>query len=222
MLFGGGVEGATVDGGGEMTDAEELTFLRSIYKRERILKSVKSITRLEDDIDEPLKTCVMALALLGCEPVWSCCGFDYAGQPIHKSHEHGRCGIRLRDNDKTVWLVEQFQNNLPMYQRYANHWYFTKGTEHSREFYSLLCDIERGNAWPDRDGIHYSEPGVISIAVLESWLWGWEEHFSTKAVLKDSNSEYQHRFYHWQYPPKADWVIRKSAVMKRFEKVVQK
>src|SRR3990167_575278 len=162
-----------------MTDAEELTFLRSIYKRERILKSVKSITRLEDDIDEPLKTCVMALALLGCEPVWSCCGFDYAGQPIHKSHEHGRCGIRLRDN-------------------------------------------ESGNAWPDRDGIHYSEPGVISIAVLESWLWGWEEHFSTKAVLKDSNSEYQHRFYHWQYPPKADWVIRKSAVMKRFEKVVQK
>ena len=53
------------------------------------LESVRGMKNLRDDIDVPIRKLVAMFALLGCTPLWSCCGFDYDGQPMHKTHEYG-------------------------------------------------------------------------------------------------------------------------------------
>jgi hypothetical protein len=54
-----------------------------------VLASEETIQNLEDDIDKPMKLIVGAAALIGAKPQWSCCGFNYDGQPAHKDHVYG-------------------------------------------------------------------------------------------------------------------------------------
>src|SRR3990167_10289827 len=108
----------------ELTEQEfqEYLNLRSLYSREKMLESVRSVRCLRDDIDQPIRNCVAYLALLGCNPVWSCCGFDYIGQPIHKSHEYGSSGFCLTDNEQTRRLSESLETADMPYQKYMNKW----------------------------------------------------------------------------------------------------
>lgn len=200
------------------TEQEELAFYRRIYKRERILESIRSLRHVGDDIDEPIKNCVMALALLGCEPVWSCCGFDYDGQPLHKSHQYGASGVVCYETPRVEWLSREFEERPPLWQgtRY-DLWKIDKYNLYSRDFVTFISKAvgEKGNVWPDIESIHYSEPAVICIAVLESWLMGYILLMAEEVVLRSSNIEFRNRFPAWQYPPLPDWTVTKDELLER-------
>mgnify|MGYP001559825545 FL=1 len=189
---------------------EEFKQLRSIYKHDAIRQSALRIMYLEQDIDAPIKICVMALALLGCEPMWSCCGFDYAGQPLHKSHCYGTSGVALRDNPRTRWLTKQLEETRLEFQDYANAWRVAYTNHYGDARCGLTSDTHTGNVWPHIDSIHYSEPAAIAIQILETFLLGLSESFQDCVTLRDTNDEFHKRFSWWQYPAKADWLIRKS------------
>jgi hypothetical protein len=195
----------------------EFEYLRRHYQRERVRQSAAALT-LEQDIDAPIKKCVMALALLGCEPMWSCCGFDYDGQPLHKSHQYGSTGFALRDNPHTRFAMERLAAAGLSFQGYANAWRVRYQAGHYGDDKCYLnADIETKNTWPDKDSIHYSEPAVIAIQILEDYLLSQSSLFVDRVSLTDTNVEFQQRFHWWQYPTKAPWIIRKTDLVPEME-----
>ncbi len=193
----------------KLTDAEfeEFQALRAYHKRQLMLESAGDVS-LEQDIDGPIRRCVMAFALLGCEPEWSCCGFDYTGQPIHKWHEYGRTFFNLVANPKSLDVVERFMR-LGM----GTAWKAEPYTQNGVRMIALSADFAHIDQWNDKDCIHYPEPATHNIMVLQEYLMSRSAGFQDEVILRDSNVASQGHFKHWQYPPKADWVIRKSDLL---------
>lgn len=164
------------------------------------LSSAKKIKRLEDDIDEPIKRCVAMLALLQCEPKFSCCGFDYDGQPIHKSHQYGNPYITCHKNKFSEHILKLVSEN--------NMWKIKKrGSEIILE--EIITDKNGNPYWRSSSCIHFSEECVIAIACLERTLIQLKEYFSDSVSLFDTNVHNKRATKFWQYPPKESWTINK-------------
>lgn len=175
---------------------EEYQSLKKWAERENILSSVKSITRLEDDIDRPIKKCVAMLALLQCEPTFSCCGFDYDGQPFHKSHQYDKPYIRMKANKYSIALISS-----PI----ERGWWVKKiFNEISLEF-----SVNSNPDWRNPNCIHFSEEIVGGINYLERLLISGKDNMVDEIVLEDTNQKSKAKISEWQYPPKEAWVIRK-------------
>lgn len=202
-----------------ITPAEyaEFQHLRSLYRLESKLESVRQLGTLEADIDAPIRSVVAMLALLGCETMWSCCGFDYTGQPYHKSHQHGKSYIAMNDNEAIRTLTPVILEAMP-YQGKYTLWTIKLRQVYEDDGWVLLADLEKGNAWPDIDSIHYSEPGAIAIGILKKILFGLKDRFADSAVLGDYNGVHKSRYPDWQYPTLKDWVIKKADVLAMVEK----
>ncbi|MBT4586155.1 hypothetical protein HN960_05150 [Candidatus Peregrinibacteria bacterium] len=176
--------------------AEYQTLLKKskyIYSRD----SAKSIKSLEDDIDLPIKDCVAMLALIGCEPVFSCCGFDYDGQPLHKSHQLGYPYVRLTDN-----LYSEALLTSPFKQGWTAKIFGSQ--------ISLELNTSMNPHWRKASCIHYSEEAVIGIQYLENLLHNNKHLFNDFVVLKDTNASHASELKFWQYPPKTPWTIYKE------------
>lgn len=182
-------------------DYDEYQKLKEWKEKEEIRNSAKKITRLEDDIDLPIKKCVMALALLRCEPTFSCCGFDYDGQPFHKSHQYGEPYIRMKNN---IYSVSLSTNPI------SKGWNFEMvyGVD-----VGLTWKAPANPSWRDPKCIHFSEEIVIAIQWLEDRLLKASDNFMVSAILKDTNHENRKSLKYWQYPPKEDWLIKKSDLL---------
>lgn len=196
----------------EVSDDElsEYQHLKGIYTRELIQKSLDNMTRLEDDIDVPIKRCVMAFALLGCQPIWSCCGFDYSGQPIHKSHQYGRCYFILGNNYKTSWLTHNILFDSKTLLG-AVYWEISNKSESMVDLHCTFSNMIP--QWDNRDSLHYSEQIVQHIHCLENWLMSFSSLFEESAVIKDTNKAYKDVFQSWQYPVREDWIITKEDLL---------
>lgn len=182
---------------------EEYKNLKKWAKKEKVWVSAKGIEYLEYDVDAPIKKSVAMLALLGLEPLFSCCGFDYHGQPYHKSHQYGEPYIMVKDNQiSRSWLTMGENGNIGRGWRIRKH---VKGT-------LIIIFKAQGNPyWRKKDCIHFSEESAIGIANLESMLSGLKENFFSGIVLEDTNQNYKKSgVRHWQYPPKKPWVIKKE------------
>lgn len=162
--------------------------------------SAREIKNLEDDIDLPIKNCIAMLALLGCEPTFSCCGFDYQGQPAHKSHQLGFPYIRMKKNTMSIAISTDGLD-------FGKHgWTF-------REFHGeILLELltSMNPHWRNKSCIHYSEECVIGIDWLERKLFTGRGNFKDMVVLKDTNANHRAHLKFWQYPPKKPWTIYKS------------
>ena len=200
----------------EITDEEmeELDRLRHWYKRQQVLESVRASDRLEDDIDAPIKKCVMALALLGSEPRWSCCGFDYENQPIHKDHIYGGVGFTFRYTTRSHEIISRIISHDFVY---VDNFKASFHNQDGVQSITIYASIERGKMWTDLHSIHYGELGATTIGYLEDFLLSMSNEFSDEIVLRDTNAEARDKFPSWQYPPKRDWVIRKSDLLKEME-----
>ena len=177
----------------------EYCSLKEQATRIKNLISLSKITKLEDDIDLPIKRCVAALALLGCGPLWSCCGFDYIGQPLHKSHQYGRIFFILTNNTFSGELCELLTKKT--------------GWEYNLHNGNLDLHIEPKNVvpqWDFRECPHYHEPFVVHIQHLEKWLFSMKDWFAEEITLKDSNGKIAEPYQYWQYPAMEDWVIRRK------------
>jgi len=194
----------------EVDDNEYAEFLaiRTEQAIERRRKSEQSVTDLEDDIDEPIRSCVAKLALLGLEPRWSCCGFDYIGQPPHKSHQYGAAWVVLNYNQRCTWLFEHAIDIR--FNDYINGWRTNLYRHYDRNYVSLRSELTNGNAWPDPDSTHYYESGSIAIAYLDEFLSSHQDEFFEIATVTDTNAEFMNLYPTWQYSPKLPWVIQAS------------
>ena len=205
----------------QISDEEyaEFELLRERGRFEAVRASVLSVETLEEDVDEPLRLCVAMLALLGCEPMWSCCGFDYFGQPLHKSHQYGLCGIVMRDNENSRCAAEEIPN-IPYREYFRGHlWQMKFSTHYGNSLFHLTTrlDGEVGNVWPNRNCIHFSEPAVIAIGLLEEHLMSRVlSEGSERITLRDSNGAWRDRFPAWQYPERAAWHITKTGIVNTY------
>ena len=132
----------------------EYQLLKAHYDRDTIAKSIGSVTNLEQDVDEPIKTCVMGFSLLGCNPIWSCCGFDYDGQPIHKRHRYGCEYFILEYNLRTSSILERFNQSITPFKE---HWKMNTFNRDGMIVCSLQNEFEKGWLWQDRNHPHFSE-----------------------------------------------------------------
>lgn len=189
-------------------DYQEYLLLKKKYGQDAILESIRD-TPLEDDIDVPIKNCLMAFALLGCEPSWSCCGFDYFGQPIHKFHQYGRCYFVLRHVMRSLAVLHQaYVDQVP----YLGQWQFyirNTGLDWHLDFKNVIPQ------WDDTQSIHYSEQAVVYTEYLERFLLGQSINFSDTATIEDTNASYHEIYSNWQYPTKESWTFTKEDLMAR-------
>lgn len=175
--------------------------------------SVRGLKSVKDDIDVPVRRLVAMFALLGCEPLFSCCGFDYDGQPMHKTHEYGCVYFILTDNNRTIQIlhelkeakiVHELEEETSKWQGWkANNAWFLRSAftrEHDKIEYPWVAD---------RTCIHYSEVGVLRIDILEKVLLKAKNSFADEAVLEDTNDAYKNerKISHWQYPTLEPWMI---------------
>jgi hypothetical protein len=163
---------------------------------------------LEDDIDDPIKNCVAMFALLGCQPFYSCCGFDYNKQPFHKSHQYGRPYIILADTERTAEV-------LTILSKQRTVWYAEKG---ARGWVNLQVMAEMNPHWRKEECVHFAEECAIAIRWLERFLFALKGAMLDSIVLEDTNSKAKKDNEYWQYPPKHSWTILLSEVEVYFTK----
>jgi len=191
--------------------SRDYKFLKKKYESDLKLESTLSRS-LEQDIDEPIKNCVAMLALLGCQTIWCCCGFDYIGQPIHKYHQYGRTYFILSNTLGTKTLWGDFLNRGLLGNK---TWEFYKVPNTTT--WDLHVDF--GNVvpqWRDPKSPHYSENAVMYIEQLERLLESMSDSFSDSAIVFDTNEAYQRTYRHWQYPIKKEsWYITKEDFLAR-------
>lgn len=182
---------------------QEYKDLRKWAKREKVWVSAENIEYLEDDIDAPIKRCVAMCALLGLNPLFSCCGFDYRGQPYHKSHQYGEAYIMLgRNKLSEQWLVHYGNGSI------VAGWKIKK---HVQNTLLLVHKVPGNPYWRKKDCIHFSEETAIGISYLEKSLMTLSDNFMSAVVIEDTNQNYKKSgVRYWQYPPKKPWVIQKE------------
>ncbi len=202
----------------------ELQTLRSYCIREKNIESAKSMKMLENDIDLPIKTIVGMFALLGCQPLFSCCGFDYEGQPVHKTHEYGNAYINLRDNSNTKQVIDFFISIgffADTYKR-TSQWRTWKIEQDKIVFVAQSFDWKdrkMGYPWTKENCIHYSEKGVIGLHELRKKLYyAFKDHFLSQITLRDTNQNHNKNLAYWQYPASEPWEINKDELLLKVEK----
>lgn len=182
-------------------DYEEYLTLKKWDEKQKIRESVTRISKLEDDIDAPIKKCVACLALLGCEPLYSCCGFDYEGQPYHKSHQYGRPYIVLTVKPLTLQILQELSSRKTFWQ--AGRGNYAKWTN-----LELICGMNPH--WRRDECIHFYEESLVGIIQLQNLLMSAYPKMLDEITLVDTNFKAKIQSKHWQYPPKESWHIQKS------------
>lgn len=205
---------------------KELQGLRSHYKRENNLKSANSMKSLENDIDIPIKTIVGMFALMGCCPKFSCCGFDYAGQPIHKTHEYGNAYVMLDDNHNTKEVIDFLVGKKLVEDTFkkTSRWRSWKIEKDRQVFVALAFDwleSERDYPWTKTNCIHYAEKGVIGLNYLRKHLYRIRNAFLEEITLTDTNEQLHKNLAYWQYPALESWKINKEELMGEIEKEIK-
>ena len=204
---------------------EEYQQLKNNALIQRKFDAVREVRYLENDIDAPIKLLVSMLALLRCKTRFSCCGFDYDGQPLYKTHEYGVAYIQIKEDTHSIDLMTSLENDKTITRRgqrneniytHGWHWYTHNGIVYLvSEFNKKLDDIKY--PWTEkRTCIHYSEQGALAIDYLEKALWTFREHFVNSIVLFDSNGSLKDVVHSWQYPALEPWVINKKTVFEQY------
>jgi len=184
------------------------------------MDSVRAQTNLKNDIDNPIRNLVAMFALLGCKPLYSCCGFDYDGQPMHKTHEYGSTYIRLSANKSTADTLKKLSEREIIERTLvwdvkdisSDKWIVWA----TPKFAQLMCDFDyetskMGYPWAFSSCIHFYEYGVIRINYLESAVKRlFISEFADEIVLKDTNKLQPGA---WQYPVLEDWIIKKEEIL---------
>ena len=184
------------------------------------LESVREMKNLRDDIDVPIRKLVAMFALLGCTPLWSCCGFDYDGQPMHKTHEYGNIYIRLLYNEQYRKIAQKLFDEKIIEKKIdsvldisSDKWIILRENQ-------LYCDFDyvitkTSYPWSMKSCIHYYEYAAIRICELEQAILKlFSNDFADSAILHDTNSMMKQSMNNWQYPILEDWIITKEEIMK--------
>lgn len=199
-------------------DYKEYRVLQNNAIFQQKLNSVRGMNNVKNDIDEPIRTLIAMFALLGCEPIWSCCGFDYEGQPMHKTHEYGSTYIVIGNNTKSQEIIKSllFTGYLANQHSKSDKW---ETWMKARSQICLQTDFDYFHTktkypWATRSCIHFSELALIKIGFLERvLLHDFGSNFADNVILSDGNKEQKKHLRNWQYPILEDWIIKKEEVL---------
>ena len=171
----------------------------------------KNLTVL-DDIDAPILKCVKMFTLLGCKTVWSCCGFNYEGQPKWKSHTYNCPYVRMNADAKTFKLMYKIVDDLVF--AHTNQWYITLASKpQQKPQFGIGCNFNGTKDWTDKDCPHMHERCVSAIDLLEKKLLSFKDQFKEKVILRDSNTDMTKQLEYWQFKGKAPIEVLKSEFM---------
>lgn len=195
----------------------EYRILQDNSIRQQKLDSVRGMRNLEYDIDLPMRKLVAMFALLGCEPLWSCCGFDYDGQPMHKTHEYGDTYIMFLDDWRIQSILKILLTGKKIFDLRGDtsEWIICK--QHNLIYLRSDFDYEYSRdkyPWSMKHCIHYPELSVSRIKQLEDLLYMYfRDEFVDSVILKDTNRSQKKYTSNWQYPSLEDWAIKKEYIM---------
>lgn len=166
-------------------------------------RSVFDVTTLEEDIDYPIHNLVAMCALAGMSPMFSCCGFDYHGQPTYKSHQYGEPYIMFKRDQEMVILFD-YQSKL-----FGCGWEIRDKKSHVL----LNLKVPMNPYWRDPKSPHFSEEMVIALNSLERLLYPLlSPLFKEWVILHDTNAtNHSVHLRYWQYPPRTPWKITKES-----------
>lgn len=163
---------------------------------------MNELNNLEDHIDEPIKKCVVGMALLGFKPVMSCCGFNYKGEKVPKKHLEK--AYMYLDYPS---LIERKLGSDLLTIGTESGWNI--GTFRGKTFIDFYAPTwENKHPWNDFNCPHFHEKFVIAIASLEESIINLKKHFKEKVVIEDGNTFYKEKVSkYWQYEPTQDWEV---------------
>lgn len=196
---------------------KEYRILQNTAIFQQKLDSVRGMVNLKNDIDIPMRKLVAMFALLECSPMWSCCGFDYDRQPMHKTHEYGNTYLALQYTMRTRSILKILVAGKWIRPRSDNtdQWEFwiNNGVLYLRSDFDFF---HRKNQypWAMNNCIHFSELAVSKIRELEILTVGYfGDEFRDSVVLKDTNINQKRVVQNWQYPTLEDWTVTLSDVL---------
>lgn len=201
------------------TQWDEYQVLKQNAEYQAKLQSLNSLPSLKDDIDEPMRLIVAMLALLNCEPQFSCCGFNYPTQPLHKTHLYGVSYIRCSENEWSKALSDYLK--LELQEEIKDHDKWQAINKQKRIYFECHFHKSFGNwdeykAWNFGECLHYPEIAVSQIKYFENKLKVLHEYFSDDAELQDTNEKYREYNSYWGYDPLPSWHITKDWVLSKF------
>lgn len=168
----------------------------------RIMSEI-DLTLLENHIDEPIKKCVVGLALLGFVPCMSCCGFDYKGEKTKKKHILDKPYIYL-DYTKLNSSLKSTLIDLAQ----AADWAISSAGRFL-DFYGRTPRNDFASNWKDSDSPHRHEISNLAIGRLQKALEDRKISFAQIAEITDGNHIYKEDFKlkYWQYEPTKSWLV---------------
>ena len=159
--------------------------------------------KLENHVDEPIKKCVVGMALLGFTPIMSCCGFNYEGEKVPKKHLK-KAYIYLSYPD----LVKNNLGTNLLQISQSSRWKINVlPGDCFVDFYAQTWD--GGHPWDDEKCPHFYETFVLGINALEKTLTSLKQYFKPTVEIKDGNHFYTDPLVikHWQYKPTESWMV---------------
>jgi hypothetical protein len=198
-------------------DYDRYKRLELLDRRTHVQAAQDAVLNLEDDIDQPLKNVVAMINLMGVQTIWSCCGFDYSGQPEHKFHEYGSVYIRMHFNEASYGLVYNLVKtglSLPW-----NGAFYNCGGGTEAQLKAMFGHTDHLKPWDNVACPHYAEVASFAIFNLEHQILQFRSMMRDMVVMLDTNGMFQKQFENWQYSPKKSWTIIKSDVLKNFPEV---
>ncbi len=159
--------------------------------------------KLENHIDEPIKKSVVGMALLGFVPVFSCCGFNYHGEKVKKTHMLEKPYIYLSIPD-----LDDKLKALLLSISIKCQWKINIINSSFIDFHGHKWDSD--HPWSAEGCPHKPEMPVLAIHSLEKALEEYKNNnFRVKAIIQDGNDLYKNKWgiKHWQYEPCEDWEV---------------
>lgn len=204
-------------------DYNEYQILQHNALFQQKLDSVKALKNLRDDIDLPIRNLVAMFALLGCKPQYSCCGFNYDEQPMHKTHEYGNTYIRLSPIKQTTDVLKILSEEKIIESKVvfdvreisSDNWCVWLNPN----FAQLISDFDYkiskdGYPWANKSCIHFYEYAVVKITYLEDAMKKlFIDKFTDEVILVDTNKIIRLKTANWQYPELENWIIKKEEIL---------
>ena len=176
---------------------------------QQMIKSRDSVLSLEDDVDVPMKKILVMLSLMGVKTYFSCCGFNYNGQPRHKDHVYGNWQVLMMADAVSIEITRFLVDSLKDagFRPYIE-W---KGFATSLTWLHGLTGVIPG--WNKAESPHNSEVGVMFTKRVEDVLMNYLRDMKEVAVVFDFNDYMIKQYPNWQYPAKLPWTVSKQKLM---------
>lgn len=160
-------------------------------------------TNLQVHIDDPIKKTVVGLSLLGFTTYMSCCGFNYEGSQVKKTHLTGKTYVYL--DAEEIFASSDLKEKLCDLSLRSGWRFDLLAGQKYIDFYGEKWP--ENHAWANKDAVHFYEKAVLNIYALNKAIEIWQPKFKEYAYVRDGNHEYKALSTYWQYKPAESWHV---------------